>query len=81
MHANKKSISSDLKRLDKLKDENIDYSDIPELDDFFLKKQLSIYQRKRLSNFNQLCFKSLYYTWSCSQNGTINKESFPSYDF
>jgi hypothetical protein len=30
-----KPISSDLKRLDSLKDENIDYSDSPELDDSF----------------------------------------------
>jgi uncharacterized protein (DUF4415 family) len=33
-----KSIKSDLKRLDAMKDEDIDYSDIPELDDSFFKK-------------------------------------------
>lgn len=32
----KKSISSNLKRLDAMSDEDIDYSDIPEFDDAFL---------------------------------------------
>ncbi len=35
---NKKSIKSDLKRLDRLKDSQIDYSDIPRLDKSFLKR-------------------------------------------
>lgn len=35
---NKKSIKSDLKRLDRMADRNIDYSDIPPLDDSFFKK-------------------------------------------
>ncbi len=34
----KKSIKSDLKHIDKLKDRNIDYSDIPELDESFFSK-------------------------------------------
>ena len=39
MSANKKSIKSDLTRLDKKKDEDIDYSDSPELDNSFLTRQ------------------------------------------
>ncbi len=35
---NKKSIKSDLARLDRLKDSDIDYSDIPPLGDEFFKK-------------------------------------------
>lgn len=34
----RKSIKSDVARLDRLKDRDIDYSDIPPLDDAFLKK-------------------------------------------
>jgi hypothetical protein len=37
MTVKKKSIKSDLDRLDAMKDEDIDYSDIPELDESFLK--------------------------------------------
>lgn len=33
---NKKSIHSDLKKIDAMSDEDIDYSDIPEFDDEFL---------------------------------------------
>ncbi len=33
----KKSIKSDLKRLDKMTDEDIDYSEIPEFDEEFLR--------------------------------------------
>ena len=33
MPAKERAIKSDLARIDKLRDENIDYSDIPELDD------------------------------------------------
>jgi len=40
MSAKRKSISSDLKRLDKMKDTDIDYSDIPALDKSFFKKEL-----------------------------------------
>jgi uncharacterized protein (DUF4415 family) len=35
---NKKSIKSDLARIDRMKDAEIDYSDIPPLDKTFLKK-------------------------------------------
>lgn len=35
MNANRKSIKSDLAKLDTLRDEDIDYSDIPALDDSF----------------------------------------------
>jgi uncharacterized protein (DUF4415 family) len=35
---NKKSIKSDLARIDRMKDADIDYSDIPPLDTTFLKK-------------------------------------------
>ena len=35
---NKKSIKSDLTRIDRMKDADIDYSDIPPLDKTFLKK-------------------------------------------
>lgn len=38
MSANKKSIKSDLKRIDKMKDSDIDYSDIAPLDDTFFSK-------------------------------------------
>ena len=38
MNAKKKSIKSDLKRVDKLRDGQIDYSDIPALDDTFFTK-------------------------------------------
>ncbi len=34
----KKSIKSDLERIDAMSDEEIDYSDIPELDDAFFKE-------------------------------------------
>ncbi len=35
---NKKSTKSDLKRLDSMGDESIDYTDIPELDEDFFRK-------------------------------------------
>ncbi|MEM9242736.1 MAG: BrnA antitoxin family protein [Pseudomonadota bacterium] len=38
MKESKKSIKSDLKRIDRLKDQAIDYSDSSELDDSFFKK-------------------------------------------
>ena len=40
MNAKRKSITSDLKKLDKMRDKDIDYSDIPELDDSFFKKEM-----------------------------------------
>lgn len=47
MNAKKKSITSDLKRLDKLTDKDIDYSDIPPLDDdFFQKEMVTLPQKK-----------------------------------
>jgi uncharacterized protein (DUF4415 family) len=39
---NKKSIKSDLARLDRMTDADIDYSDIPELDDDFFKNAVSV---------------------------------------
>jgi uncharacterized protein (DUF4415 family) len=38
---NKKSIKSDLPRIDRMKDAEIDYSDIPALDKSFLKKAMT----------------------------------------
>ncbi len=47
MSAKKKSISSDLKKLDKIKNSEIDYSDIPPLDEsFFKKKTVRLPQKK-----------------------------------
>ena len=44
----KKSIKSDLKRIDAQSDQDIDYSDIPELDkDFFKKARVVISPRKK----------------------------------
>ena len=40
MNARKEFTKSDLKKLDALKDEDIDYSDIPELDDSFFTRAL-----------------------------------------
>lgn len=40
MNVNRKSIKSDLARLDTLRDEDIDYSDIPALDDSFFARAL-----------------------------------------
>lgn len=39
MSAKRKSITSDLKKLDKITDKEIDYSDIPELDESFFKRE------------------------------------------
>jgi uncharacterized protein (DUF4415 family) len=39
----KKSIKSDLARVDRLRDTEIDYSDIPPLDKSFLKKATSVW--------------------------------------
>lgn len=47
MSAKRKSISSDLKRLDKMTEVDIDYSDIPPLDESFFKKEIvTLPQRK-----------------------------------
>jgi len=47
MSAKRKSISSDLKRLDKMTDADIDYSDIPPLDEeFFKKAAITLPQKK-----------------------------------
>ena len=44
----KKSIKSDLKRIDTMTDENIDYSDIPPLgDEFFTQKTVSFSPSKQ----------------------------------
>lgn len=40
MSENDKLISSDLSRVDKLKDKDIDYSDCAELDDSFLEREV-----------------------------------------
>jgi uncharacterized protein (DUF4415 family) len=47
MSAKRKSISSNLKRVDKLKDKDIDYSDIPELDASFFTKIPVILPKKK----------------------------------
>ncbi len=45
---NKKPIKSDLKRLDAMRDEDIDYSEIPEFDDEFLRTvEMKISPRKK----------------------------------
>jgi uncharacterized protein (DUF4415 family) len=47
MNAKRKSISSDLKRLDKMTDADIDYSDIPPLGaSFFTKETVTLPQKK-----------------------------------
>lgn len=47
MNVKRKSISSDLKRLDKMTDANIDYSDIPPLDKSFFKKEMIMLPKKK----------------------------------
>jgi uncharacterized protein (DUF4415 family) len=47
MSAKRKSISSDLKKLDKMTDEDIDYSDIPPLDESFFKKEIVALPQKK----------------------------------
>ena len=48
---NKKSIKSDLARIDRMKDADIDYSDIPALDRKFLKKATTAWppEKKQLT--------------------------------
>ena len=44
----KKSTKSDLKRLDAMKDEEIDYSEIPEFDEAFLREvEMKVSPRKK----------------------------------
>ena len=47
MNAKKKSISSDLKRLDKMTNADIDYSDIPQLDDTFFNRATVVLPQKK----------------------------------
>ena len=47
MSAKRKSISSDLKRLDKMTDAEIDYSDSPPLDESFFTKQTVMLPQKK----------------------------------
>lgn len=47
MSAKRKSISSDLKKLDKMTDAEIDYSDIPPLDESFFKKAIVVLPEKK----------------------------------
>jgi uncharacterized protein (DUF4415 family) len=47
MNVKKESILSDLKRLDNMTDANIDYSDIPPLDDNFFTKAIITLPRKK----------------------------------
>lgn len=47
MNVKRKFITSDLKRLDKLKDKDIDYSDIPPLDESFFTKTTVVLPRKK----------------------------------
>jgi uncharacterized protein (DUF4415 family) len=48
---NKKSIKSDLARIDRMRDSDIDYSDIPALDKTFLKKAATAWppEKKQLT--------------------------------
>jgi uncharacterized protein (DUF4415 family) len=47
MNAKRKSTSSDLKRLDKMTDEDINYSDIPPLDDSFFTRETVTLPKKK----------------------------------
>ena len=47
MNAKKRSTTSDLKKLDNLSDTDIDYSDIPELDESFFKKEIVTLTQKK----------------------------------
>ena len=50
MKEKKRSSKTDWKRFDKMKDEDIDYSDIPELDDDFFKNAKPIDLKKMLQS-------------------------------
>lgn len=60
MTAKQKSIKSDLKRLDAMSDENIDYSDIPETDEeFWANSEMFVGGKKAISlrvDFDVLLF-------------------------
>ena len=47
MSAKQKSIASDLKKVDQMKENEINYSDIPPLDDSFFEKQLVSLPKKK----------------------------------
>lgn len=47
MSVKKRSITSDLKKLDNLSDAGIDYSDIPALDESFFKKEVITLPQKK----------------------------------
>ena len=47
MSGKRKSISSDLKRLDKIREGDIDYSDIPPLDESFFEKEIVALPQKK----------------------------------
>ncbi|MBI5447492.1 MAG: BrnA antitoxin family protein [Gammaproteobacteria bacterium] len=47
MNVKKKSISSDLKKLDNMKEADIDYSDIPPLDESFFQRKTVTLPRKK----------------------------------
>ncbi len=49
MNVSKRTITSDLKRLDMMKDEDIDYSDIPEADEEFFKNAKVYLPHKKVS--------------------------------
>jgi len=51
MNVSKNSIASDLHRLDAMKDEDIDYSDIPEADEAFF-RQAKVYLPQRKVSIN-----------------------------
>ena len=48
MNAKRKSISSNLKKVDKMTDADIDYSDTPPLDEEFFKKAVVTPPQKKL---------------------------------
>lgn len=47
MSEKRKSISSDLKRVDKIKEQDINYNDIPALDDSFFMKEMIVLPHKK----------------------------------
>lgn len=49
MKENKKNTKTDLKALDNLRDKDIDYSDIPELDDEFFKNAILVEPKPKQS--------------------------------
>jgi hypothetical protein len=62
MNVNKKSIKSDLARIDAMTDSDIDYSDSPELVDEFFEKTLSfgrLQKNSSLSSLMRMCWNRL----------------------